>query len=96
MTSATLYRATAQNVTLRDIDTFRMEHHVQACFHRRLKILFLSMTETYSKQCIVVEKGPNKITVKFTSLIIFQKRFCWRRYTFKNFERLRNKCYYEL
>ena len=37
MTSATLYRVIAQNVTLRDIDTFKMGHHVRASFHRRLK-----------------------------------------------------------
>ena len=59
MTSATLYRVMAQNVTLRDIDTFKMGHHVRACFHRRLKTLFLSMTETYLRECNVVDKaGP--------------------------------------
>ena len=55
MTSGTLYRVMAESATLRDIDTFRMKHHVHVCFVRRLEILFSSMMEKYSIECKVVE-----------------------------------------
>ena len=70
MTSGTLYRVMTQNVTLRDIDTFRIKHHVHACFHRRLEILFPSDGKEFNRVYNGRKTKPNKITEKFASFIV--------------------------
>ena len=74
MTSGTLYRVMAQNVTLSDIDTFRMKHHVhRRCFQQRLEILFPtpSMIEKYSRECTVVEKQAKQNSCKICKFHYF-------------------------
>lgn len=56
MTSGTLYRVMTQNVTLRDIDTIRMKHHVHAVSSASANSVSVYDGKADSRDCIVVEK----------------------------------------